>query len=319
MQFGMEQIDIIVEKIDKGELPYKNTIIVGDNSSGKSYLMKRLLEKNGCDNKIYFIDAVNRGFDVSKISNTDKKPEYKLKILETRMDDRYFNLVDSFNYLGTLTERVEMIYNSYKDEVQELFCELTGDRFEITENSFFGEVDFGNRKGLLSSGYQAIIRILLELLYYQEMSVMKYNIKEAWVLIDELDEFLSPKYCSKIIEFLKEKFLWAKWVLTTHSSDLVVSAKDANLILIKDGNCEVHDINDYETVSEIQLLFHRLFDLKYDSTSDKQRDMDVLLRSLLNNRINNAWKKTDEVKLNQINDCMLSASQKLILKQIKEW
>ena len=93
-----------------------------------------------------------------------------------------------------------MIYNSYKDEVQELFCELTGDRFEITENSFFGEVDFGNRKGLLSSGYQAIIRILLELLYYQEMSVMKYNIKEAWVLIDELDEFLSPKYCSKIIE-----------------------------------------------------------------------------------------------------------------------
>ena len=43
MQFGTEQIDIIVEKIDKGELPYNNTIIVGDNSSGKSYLMKRFL------------------------------------------------------------------------------------------------------------------------------------------------------------------------------------------------------------------------------------------------------------------------------------
>ena len=107
--------------------------------------------------------------------------------------------------------------------------------------------------------------------------------------------------------------------MTTHSSDLVVSAKDANLILINDGDCEVLDINDYEAVSEVQMLFYKLFGLKYDFKSEKQNDMDALLRMMLNNKINNAWKEDDNIKLNQINDKLLSASQKLILKQIREW
>lgn len=42
-----------------------------------------------------------------------------------------------------------------------------------------GEVDFGNGQGLLSSGYQAIIRILLELLYYQEMEIEKNSLHSA--------------------------------------------------------------------------------------------------------------------------------------------
>ena len=319
MQFGMKQIDAIIEKIYKFELPYKNTIIVGENSSGKSLLMKKFVERNGLNKKIYFIDAVNRGFDITKISSLNKKPEYLLTILKTRMNDEFFNLKDSFNCYGTLTERSEIIYKCYEDEVQKLFYELTGDNFKVIENNSFGEVDFGNCKGMLSSGYQAIIRILLELLYYQEMSIIKYNIKEAWVLIDELDEFLSPKYCSRIINFLTDKFSWARWIVTTHSSDLVVSAKDANLILINDGDCEVLDINDYEAVSEVQMLFYKLFGLKYDFKSEKQNDMDALLRMMLNNKINNAWKEDDNIKLNQINDKLLSASQKLILKQIREW
>ena len=40
---------------------------------------------------------------------------------------------------------------------------------------------------------------------------------------------------------------------------------------------------------------------------------------MLNNKINNAWKEDDNIELNKINDKLLSASQKLILKQIKEW
>ena len=83
---------------------------------------------------------------------TDKSPKYKKTILDTRLQDMNFNLVDSFNCFGTLTERVEIIYQLYEKEVQDLFFELTNDRFKIDYDAPIGEVDFGNGKGLLSSG-----------------------------------------------------------------------------------------------------------------------------------------------------------------------
>ena len=116
---------------------------------------------------------------MKKISRTDRKPEYKKTILETRLQEAYFNLVDSFNCFGTLTERIEIIYRLYEKETQELFYELTNDRFQVIYDNPIGEVDFGNGQGLLSSGYQAIIRILLELLYYQEMEIEKNSLHSA--------------------------------------------------------------------------------------------------------------------------------------------
>ena len=91
-----------------------------------------------------------------------------------------------------------------RKEVQDLFFELTNDRFKIDYDAPIGEVDFGNGKGLLSSGYQAIIRILLELLYYQDMEIKVNALQNAWVVIDELDEYLSPRYSAAILRFLKK-------------------------------------------------------------------------------------------------------------------
>ncbi len=78
-----------------------------------------------------------------------------------------------------MTERIEIIYRLYEKETQELFYELTNDRFQVIYDNPIGEVDFGNGQGLLSSGYQAIIRILLELLYYQEMEIEKNSLHSA--------------------------------------------------------------------------------------------------------------------------------------------
>ena len=62
-------------------------------------------------------------------------------------------------------------------------------------------MDFGNGRAVLSSGYQAIIRLLVELLYYQDMVIRRMKISSAWIVIDELDEFLSPRYSAVILEF----------------------------------------------------------------------------------------------------------------------
>jgi hypothetical protein len=206
-----------------------------------------------------------------------------------------FNLVDSFNCFGTLTERVEIIYQLYEKEIQDLFYELTNDRFKIDYNNPIGEVDFGNGKGLLSSGYQAILRILLELLYYQDMEIQKNALQHAWIIIDELDEYLSPKYSAAILEFLKKKFPWGRWVVTTHSCDLVAFTNNCNLIILDNGNYEVVDINDYTSISEVQVIFDRIF----GNHEMPESHIENILRRLLNNKINGAWGEKDEECLKQ--------------------
>ena len=315
MKFGMEQIDGMVENLLEEKLPYSHSVIVGDNSSGKSLLLKNFITKVEKSSRVYFIDAVNRNFDVKKISKLEKKPEYKATILETRMRENYFNLIDSFNCFGTSTERVEMIYRLYEEKVQELFQKLTTDRFSLINEDVLGEVDFGNGKGLLSSGYQALIRILLELLYYEDVVIVKEKAENAWIVIDELDEFLSPKYSARVMEFLKEEFPWAKWIVTTHSCDLVACTFNSNLVILDYGFCEVLDINDYSSVSEVQIVFDRLF----EKGNLFENEIESTLRRLFNNKISNAWGKDEEESLEKIQKEQLSASQKLILRQIQEW
>ncbi|MCI8993819.1 MAG: ATP-binding protein [Eubacterium sp.] len=267
------------------------------------------------DRAVYFLDAVNRGFDVKRVSRINKKPDYKKTILDTRLQEVNFNLVDSFNCFGTWTERVEIIYQLYEKEVQDLFYELTNDRFKIDYDDPIGEVDFGNGKGLLSSGYQAIIRILLELLYYQDMEIERNALQYAWVVIDELDEYLSPRYSASILKFLKKVFPWGRWIVATHSCDLVVSANDSNLIILDNGSYEVADSNDYTSISEVQIIFDRVFG-NYESFKS---EIENIVRRLLNNKINGVWGERDEECLEQLGSGKLTASQQIIVRQIREW
>lgn len=315
MKFGREMMNSIVEKIYTQELSYTDQVVIGDNSSGKTLLLRLFMEWAGKDSEIYFIDTVNRGFDVKKVSRTERTPEFKKTILGTRLQEDYFNLRDSFNCFGTLTERVEMIYYLYEKEIQDLFYEITDTQFKILEDNPFGEVEFKEGKGLLSSGYQAMIRILLELLYYQDMEIEKKSIASSWVVIDEIDEFLSPRFSAAILEFLKKKFPWGRWLVTTHSCDLVANTNEANLIVLEDGNCEVLDINDYSSVSEVQIVFDRIF----GNYPRQELQVEHKLRRLLNNRINQAWGEKDEECLCQLEREKLTASQKMIIRQIREW
>lgn len=315
MKFGLEAIQQIVNKIAAGKLPYQDHVVIGDNASGKTLLLKVFLETAGTNENVYFIDTVNRSFDTKMVSQTGSKPGYGKMILKTRLQQDYFNLKDSFNCFGTYTERVEMLYRAYEKEIQDLFYKLTKDRFQILQDDPFGEVDFGNGHGLLSSGYQAMIRILLELLYYQDMEIMNKHLSYAWVVIDELDEFLSPRYAAKILHFLKKAFPWGRWLVTTHSCDLIAHSRDSNLIILENNSCEIVDINDYSTISQVQIIFERLF----GKSSPDSTEVEQMLRRLLNNKMNHAFGIQDEACLKQLEGQRLTASQQLIIRQIQEW
>lgn len=315
MQFGIDSLNNISRKIINRDLKYADTIIIGDNSSGKSMLLRMLIEKVGDSDSIYFIDAVNRGFDVTKVTNDIRESEYKRTIINTRIQEEYFNIKDSFNCYGTVTERIEEMYYPLENKLQELFESLTKERFRIVKGDNLGEVQFKEGRALLSSGYQAIIRILMELLYYQEKCVIAKQLECAMVIIDELDEFLSPGYARKIFLFLKENFPEMEFIITTHSCDLVVGAKNSNLVVLDESGYEVIDVNDYQSVSEVQIIFDRVFGV-YSRNVSATEDV---LRRLLNNKLNNAWTAQDQSQLEILQKEKLTASQQLICKQITEW
>lgn len=315
MKFGMDALVSISEKLLNRGLKYGDSVIVGENSCGKSLLLRLLVQKAGKTDSIYFLDAVNRGFDVGKVVRETKKPAYKRTIIDTRIQDDFFNLKDSFNCFGTMTERIEQIYYPYEEKLQDLFEKLTDERFRLIPGDVFGEVEFKEGRGLLSSGYQAIVRILLELLYFQDKCVEEKGIERAVVIIDELDEFLSPGYAYKIFPFLKEQFPQMDFIVTTHSGDLVAGAQNANLIVLDEKGYEVMDINDCQSISEVQIIFDRVFGGHMPQASETEN----ILRRLFNNKINQAWTEGDQRQLEELKRENLTASQQLIYKQILEW
>ena len=76
MKFGQERMNLIIDKLFAGALPYLDSVIIGDNSSGKTMLLKLFIEKIKSDGAVYFIDTVNRGFDLRQIEGQNIKKRF---------------------------------------------------------------------------------------------------------------------------------------------------------------------------------------------------------------------------------------------------
>ena len=64
MAYYQNTIDELTSLLLRNEMAYNSTIVIGDNSSGKSEQLKSLLRKADSQ-KWYLVDSVNRYFDVS--------------------------------------------------------------------------------------------------------------------------------------------------------------------------------------------------------------------------------------------------------------
>lgn len=315
MKFCPEMLNEIVESMGNGELIYPHSIIIGDNASGKSELIRRLVEKKiQAGERIYFIDSVNRYFDVLQVSDSDVEILQEAAVVEKRLDPEHFNIVDSFSLYGTETERVEWLYRKYELQVQKLlweFCQITF----VIEHKKERMVKYEEQQeGKLSNGIQALVRIFLELLYVKEAA----DGKEMLVVIDELDEFLSPSNASKIFPFLLEKFPMIKFIISTHSADLVRTAQTCNLIILQDATYEVVDGEDFDSFGEVKYIFDKVFSNNMNRNGNKNPVEDKL-RSLLNKRMMGAWGELEERDLAELKKKGLTNAQKILFKRIEEW
>ena len=312
MKFCPGMLDEIIGKIRNEELRYPNSLIIGDNASGKSELIRKLVEeKLKSEESVYFIDSVNRYFDVSKIDESWVNVLKETAIVAKRLSLEYFNITDSFSMYGTDTERVEWIYRKYEEQVQKLLREFCDISFTVAHKKEKIVKYQEQQEGKLSNGLQALARIFLEMIYIQEVT----DHKEILLVIDELDEFLSPSNAEKIFPFLIRNFPKMKFVVSTHSSELIRTAKASNIIILYPDAYEIIDSNDFDSVGEVQMIFEKLFGMNQCQENEAEQK----LRRLLNNRMMGAWGKNDEDMLNEINENDLSNAQKILYRRIKEW
>lgn len=306
----------VTNKIHESNFSHKNTIIIGDNSSGKSEILRKLV--NLSFDKYYFIDAINRTFDSSKIINREISINTKFQnISKYRLNDNIFNLQDSFDIYGDGTGRIEVIFKEYMEEIKMLlkkFIDIDIKMEEVNYGIFSSEEKLfvDNKIESLSNGYQAIIRLFLEIIYIHKN---KGNNKIT-VVIDEIDEYLSSRNKSNIVEFLKNEFNEFNWVITTHSADVMASAKNFNLIILKNENYQCLDSNDFNTITDVQEIFRDLYDKTIDDNKD---DINITLRRLLSLKITGCWGEIEEQDLKKVESNYLTTSQLFLINQIKNW
>lgn len=121
----------------------------------------------------------------------------------------------------------------------------------------------------LSSGYQSLIWMVLDIAY--RMAILnpdmldKINETPGVVLIDELDMHLHPKWQWNIVSALKKTFPNVQFIAATHSSIIISSCKQDNLITIdKDGEISYAETPYGFDVNEILSVFQETFTMPED-------------------------------------------------------
>ena len=309
MKSYQTMLDRVCESISEGDLEYKDTIIIGDNSSGKSDVLRQLIQ-NDKEERFYFIDAVNRYFDIEQITpDPIKNINYSKGINEKRLEEDTFNHKDTF-YYGGIPRAIEDLYMNYSSQVEALMNEFLQVLFTIRQGKLGWNAYINDTIVDLSSGYQALIRIFMEILYFADTK------SKGIIVIDEIDEFLSVKNSGRILGFLKEKFSQLNFVVTTHSADLIANAEETNLILLYGANFEILDAGDFSSISQVYDIFSVFFEQKEENDKKKR---DEILRRLFNNKMSGICNSEDEAELREIKEQELTKAQKLIVKQIEEW
>lgn len=321
-----QSIKKIQENIQKKLSLGNHVVVIGENSAGKSDVLKKIVQ-NYCNSteKIYFIDAVNRKFNVSLVSQVGQDFSINSEdIVSLRLSESKFNLVDSF---GLQINNVESLYATYKNILPINLKEFAGIDFKIEQrvNDITGTksnyVVVNGNEVFLSNGYQAIVRIFIELIQYEEHISPD---AKAIVLIDEIDKYLSPSYTAKIFPYLQERFpLWT-FCVTTHSRDLLKYASNYILCPLKQNN---EGVVQYEFLSsldihnekQIERIFSDIFFESERKSTSSNDEMDIRLRQFLNLKLTDSWDDNCEREFKKIESELSAPHQKLLYRQIREW
>lgn len=310
-----------------------NCIIIGENTSGKSDAILKIIEEclKRDNSDIYFIDSVNRSFHLELVGDSSERKQYDYNaIRKMRVGKGVFNKRDTFE-----TGNIESIYWMYESKLKEMVLNFFGlvidiknatetetpiaipPKLEIIKSgkSFSEEGKFDLN---IPNGMQAGLRIFLELLFFESSIKENSEKRNHMVFIEELDSFLSENYSSRILNFVNEQFPDFKFIVTTHSKDLVLHAENATVVGIKDGDFEIVETGE-DYILDVEELFAAIFHKEQIDFFTNDDKIDRQLRILLNRKINGSWDLSDNEELLKLKKVDLLPHHKFIIDEIEVW
>lgn len=215
---------------------HKNLVVAGNNSSGKSTLLRALLQKiiTNNRNEFFYIDSQNRVvIDQTNDSLGIHYTDFDLaSIISTRYDPDYFSKKDAFDkrYSGgvvTFSELMEDLgrYNKLFAEFMEGIVLEKGSLLnEGTIISGSDTIIVNNEFSIssLSSSEAAKMRLIMEINYASSLGCKV-------VIIDEFDDHFDSDNMLQFMERLVEYFDNLRFIFVIHNLEILVriNAMDA--------------------------------------------------------------------------------------------
>lgn len=302
---------------------HKNIIVAGNNSTGKSTLIRRILQKaieNKCD-KFYYIDSQNRVVvDPANYKVDMRYADFDLlSILSTRYDPDYFSKKDVFdkNYSGGVVTYSELMGDLQKYNTLFNFfmpgITLTKGML-LNENTIIGGTDTIKVDGKysisnLSSSEAAKIRLIMEINYANSRGCKA-------VIIDEFDDHLDSENMILFIEKLIEHFSQMRFVFVIHNFEIIVRINKMDAVLYNNENTSSAEIwpVDCDDITELGQIYRIR-----SQYIGKKRSEEILLSSCVSDIVKKG-KISDKnsQKYKKLNRVELNAKERILFDYIGE-
>jgi ABC-type dipeptide/oligopeptide/nickel transport system ATPase subunit len=266
------------------------------------------------DKEVYFIDTMNRTIPAENPTGKFDEIQNIKTILEARINVKNFNKNDVITDIHTnkliLKELIENAnkYNAIITGYLSKEFKVIEEQEQITEQ-FKGNTIYKYKIGEniyteLSSGLQAILRIIIEVIY-----AVENNCK--FIIIEEIDAYLDNSNSMRIIEFLKNTYYNVVFLITTHSADVILKANNFNIFKIDGDKYHYHDSNDMDDLNYIN---RTLFNSINRVTNDADRILANYMRRIASNG------KLEEYELESIKSLNnLTLRQAVLKKYLLGW
>lgn len=250
-----------IEDIDY--LTHRSMVVVGNNSTGKSTLIKELLSKVLGEKReeFYYIDSQNRV--VTNSARTELSVRYSkfsvLTILDTRFNVDYFSKEDVFDptYSGGVVTFSELMadldaYNVLLNNFMQ--CDLKkgslmrdDSLIEGNETLFYKDsIEIGS----ISSSEAAKIRLVMEINYAKTEGCKV-------VIIDEFDDHFDTENMVSFMSKLKEFYSELRFVFVIHNFEAIVRLNGFDAIIYNNEVTAPVDILllDCDDISELGQVY----------------------------------------------------------------
>lgn len=308
---------------DKRFFCHKNIIIAGNNSSGKSTLIKQILRKvreNKCK-EFYYIDSQNRVVMDSTNNRLDVcYADFILtSIINTRSDPDFFSKKDVFDKRcsGGIATYAELTNNLEKyNELFNVFIPgimLTKDSL-LNEDTIIGGTDTIKVNGRynisdLSSSEAAKMRLIMEINYANSLDCKA-------VIIDEFDDHFDSENMISFMETLVEYFAQMRFVFVIHNFEILVRINGMDAVIYNNEKTSPDEIwvVDCDDITELGQIYR----IRSQYIGKKRSD-EILLSSCVSDIVKKG-KISDEnnTKYKNLNRVELNAKERILFDYIRE-